>query len=106
MKRLRAELGPSAIDAQDAQLLALANEVQQELGGLALVAPSGPAANILIPVTFRQEAIELELFTAITTVGTPLDITLQELRVETFFPANSDSRSKLQSVVRRAVTQR
>jgi hypothetical protein len=30
----------------------------------------------------------LQLFTTIATLGTPLDITAQELRVESFFPMN------------------
>ena len=31
------------------------------------------------------------MFTTIMTIGTPQDITLQELRIETFFPADEHS---------------
>ena len=41
-----------------------------------------------LPITLRKEGIELKLFTAIATLGTPRDVTLHELRVETFFPAD------------------
>ena len=35
---------------------------------------------------FRKGNTELKLFTTIATLGTPQDITLQELRIECFFP--------------------
>ena len=37
----------------------------------------------------------MSLFTTITTLGTPLDITLQELRIETLFPADAASKEAL-----------
>lgn len=106
VKRLRAELGHDVADTQDAQLLALADEVHAEIRGKLTLADPSHAANILLPVSFRRGSIELDLFTAITTVGTPLDITLQELRIETFFPANPASRRTLERVVQRAVSVR
>ncbi len=41
-----------------------------------------------LPITLRKDGVELKLFTAIATLGTPRDVTLHELRVETFFPAD------------------
>ena len=41
-----------------------------------------------LPVTISKDGVELKLFTAITTLGTPHDVTVHELRVETFFPAD------------------
>jgi hypothetical protein len=38
-----------------------------------------------------MEDFELRLFTTIMTLGTPQDVTLQELRIETFFPADEGS---------------
>jgi hypothetical protein len=35
--------------------------------------------------------LDLRLFTTIMTLGTPQDVTLQELRIETFFPADQES---------------
>ena len=43
--------------------------------------PSGP----VLPLHFRKGEISLALFTTIATLGTPQDITLQELRIECFF---------------------
>jgi transcriptional regulator with XRE-family HTH domain len=103
-KRLRAELSGTFTDPQDAQVLALVSEVERELSGRAISAAPMPRESILIPVTFRRGAVELDLFTAITTLGTPLDITLQELRIETFFPANAPSRLTLERVLQQGNT--
>jgi len=95
VKRLRAELGAGA-DAQDQELLAIVKEAEAELGELgATPAPATPLEDILIAVTLLRDDTEVDIFTAITTLGTPLDITLQELRIETFFPANERSREVL-----------
>ena len=40
----------------------------------------------LLPVVFRKDGLERSYFSMVTTVGTPHDVTLQELRVESFFP--------------------
>ena len=45
-------------------------------------APNGP----VLPMHFREDGTELQLFTTIATLGTPQDITVQELRIESFFP--------------------
>lgn len=42
-----------------------------------------------LPISLRKDGIELKLFTAIATLGTPRDVTLHELRIESFFPADS-----------------
>jgi hypothetical protein len=49
--------------------------------------------DVLLPVHLRKDGIELRMFSTIMTIGTPQDITLQELRVETFFPADEPSES-------------
>ena len=45
-----------------------------------------------LPLSLRKDGVELNLFTAITTLGTPHDVTVHELRLETFFPADEASR--------------
>jgi hypothetical protein len=40
---------------------------------------------------FRKGNTSLRLFTTIATLGTPQDITLQELRVECFFPMDKET---------------
>jgi transcriptional regulator with XRE-family HTH domain len=48
-------------------------------------------ADILLPVAIKKGDLELRLFSTIMTLGTPQDVTLQELRIETFFPADEAS---------------
>jgi len=49
------------------------------------------AGDLLLPIHFRKDGLELRLFSTIMTLGTPTDVTLQELRIETFFPADAAS---------------
>jgi transcriptional regulator with XRE-family HTH domain len=50
----------------------------------AIDAATGP----VLPMHFRKGDISLQLFTTIATLGTPQDVTLQELRIECFFPTD------------------
>jgi MmyB-like transcription regulator ligand binding domain len=45
-----------------------------------------PSSGPVLPMRFRKGETSLSLFTTIATFGTPQDITLQELRIECFFP--------------------
>jgi transcriptional regulator with XRE-family HTH domain len=49
-------------------------------------APTELAMTPVLAMHFRKGKTDLRLFTTIATLGTPQDITLQELRVECFFP--------------------
>ena len=46
------------------------------------------ATSPVLPMHFRKGDVLLELFTTIATLGIPRDITLEELRIECFFPMN------------------
>lgn len=46
----------------------------------------------VLPMHFQKGGINLRLFTTIATFGTPQDITLQELRIESFFPMDEETR--------------
>jgi hypothetical protein len=41
---------------------------------------------------FAKGEVSLELFTTLTTLGMPQDATLQEMRIESFFPLNEATR--------------
>jgi transcriptional regulator with XRE-family HTH domain len=53
------------------------------------------AAGPVLAMHFRKGDISLQLFTTLATLGTPQDITLQELRIECFFPADADTATTL-----------
>ena len=46
------------------------------------------ASTPVLPLVLRRGGITARFFTTIATPGTPLDVTMQELRVESFFPAD------------------
>lgn len=58
---------------------------------MAQAAPSAGDGPVL-PMLFQKGQTELRLFTTIATLGTPRDVTLQELRVESFFPMDDETR--------------
>ncbi|MCK9925725.1 helix-turn-helix transcriptional regulator [Frankia sp. Mgl5] len=53
------------------------------------------ANGIIAPVRYRSPRGELSLFTTTTVFGTPTDVTVSELAVETFFPADAPTASLL-----------
>jgi len=50
-----------------------------------LTTPEGSQSPVL-PIHFRRDGTSLQLFTTIATLGTPRDVTLEEIRIEFFFP--------------------
>lgn len=55
---------------------------------LASQLPSGPTIDLILKKGGRR----LRFFTTVTTFGTPQDVTLQELRIESYFPADEETR--------------
>lgn len=45
----------------------------------------------VLPITFRLGDRTLRYFSAVTVLGTPQDITLQEIRIECFFPSDAQT---------------
>ena len=58
---------------------------------LAMSPAQSPEAPVL-PMRIEKGRTALQLFTTIATLGTPQDITLQELRIESFFPIDDTTR--------------
>ena len=44
-----------------------------------------------LAIEFQKDDLHLRFFSTLTSLGTPHDITLQELRVEAFFPADAET---------------
>lgn len=43
----------------------------------------------ILPIHFSKGPTQLKLFTTLATLGTPQDVTVQEIRIECFFPADA-----------------
>jgi transcriptional regulator with XRE-family HTH domain len=98
LARAERELGSIKDDAAAADLLTELREyagpaAQQRIGTRA------HAADLLLPIHIKKDDLELRLFSTLMTLGTPQDVTLQELRIETFFPADEASEQMWRKVV-------
>jgi transcriptional regulator with XRE-family HTH domain len=94
LARLRRELGGAHVrDSTDEALLKTIEPVWAKLGDPPSVSEPLP---MLITVRFRRGDLALNLFSIHATLGTQLDVTLQELRVEMFFPADEPSKRVLE----------
>jgi transcriptional regulator with XRE-family HTH domain len=54
-------------------------------------APSAGAGGPVLPMIFAKDDVTLQLFTSIATLGTPRNVTLDELRIENFFPMDEET---------------
>lgn len=52
----------------------------------------------VLPLELAKDGLRLRLFSTITTFGTPQDITTDELRVESFFPADAATAERLRQM--------
>jgi transcriptional regulator with XRE-family HTH domain len=60
----------------------------------------GPG-EIVVPLRVRHKGGELSFFSTVATFGTPLDVTLAELAIESFFPADANTAAVLRDGYRR-----
>lgn len=77
----------------DPALVALAAEVREyeTVQGLGPARPNGDAPTVVVPLTVDVAGTEVALFTTLATVGSPNDVTLDELSIELFYPADPAS---------------
>lgn len=76
------------------------SELHAELAGYPGVSLEAPrdevlGTEIVLPLRLREENHELAFFSTVSTFGTAVDITLSELAVEAFYPANARTAGRL-----------
>ncbi|HEY8302825.1 MAG TPA: helix-turn-helix transcriptional regulator [Jatrophihabitans sp.] len=71
----------------DARLIALEEELRDYPGGASGTAPERPG--VVLPLRLRVADRELALFSVEAHVGTATDVTVDELSIETFYPADA-----------------
>ena len=52
----------------------------------------------VIPLKLQWAGVDVQMFTTITTLGTPQDLTACELRIETYHPADAASDQMMRAV--------
>ena len=84
----------------DARLAALHREVRgyPRVAEVLDARPDPGAQELLLTVTLADPDGDLALHSALTTFGGPHDVTLAELAVESFFPADAATRERLQAL--------
>ncbi len=85
----------------DPELTALEQELHAYPGAGA--APGG-GDDLVVPLRVRTYAGELSLLSTVATFGTPLDLTVAELVIESFFPADETTAEALGSAPRNKAT--
>lgn len=88
--RLRRQVERSA----DPDLKRLLDDVSDWVPGGHLHEPVAPH-DVVLPIRLRLEGVELALFSITSVFGAPLDVTLDELAVEAFYPADPASAALL-----------
>ena len=78
--------------------------LRDELAGYAVEANDndvGPISGIAIPLILDTAAGRISFVSTVTIFGTPVDITLSELAIEAFFPADAESAELLRKLAAR-----
>jgi transcriptional regulator with XRE-family HTH domain len=89
-----ARLHRQAATTADPRLDGLHEELRGYPGGLADT-PPGPS--VMVPLRYRLGGTELALFSTTAVIGTPRDVTVDELAIEAFYPADTATASALQA---------
>jgi transcriptional regulator with XRE-family HTH domain len=84
----------------DAKLAELLREISAYPKPSRSVVPirEGDADEVVVPLQFETHAGRVSLFSTMTIFGSPVDVTLSELAIESFFPADSDSAALLRKI--------
>lgn len=90
LRQVRA-VGDASLQALHAELLALPAPQAADWDDLAT-----PDPDVVVPMRLQTPHGVLSVFSTITVFGTPVDVTLSELAVEAFFPADDVSRQLLE----------
>jgi transcriptional regulator with XRE-family HTH domain len=92
LARLRREIAVSA----DQRLIELLDELREYPGDKPDIEVPG-SGDVVVPLRIRTGVGELRLLSTVATFGTPLDVTVAELSIESFFPANPETAEALRS---------
>jgi transcriptional regulator with XRE-family HTH domain len=60
----------------------------------------GRAGAPFVTVHLRSPTLEVRLFTMLTSIGTPLDVTAEEIHIESYFPADDATEAVLRGLAR------
>ncbi|MBD1865304.1 MULTISPECIES: helix-turn-helix domain-containing protein [Trichocoleus] len=99
LQRLQRE---AIAEGESEQSKALLNELMSypDIVGVWHAAARVAQNTMLLTVHLKRGDLELQFFSTIATLGTPYDITLQELRIECLFPANDQTEHRWKQLLK------
>jgi transcriptional regulator with XRE-family HTH domain len=86
-------LDRQALTTGDPVLRALHDELRALPGGVQAGRPDG----VVVPLRYAADGQDLSFFSVTSVLGTPLDVTLDELAIESFLPADAATAAFLRS---------
>jgi transcriptional regulator with XRE-family HTH domain len=91
-------LGREAVTSGDPALAALHEELAAYPCDEPAHSPDLEAGAIAVPLRLRHDGGELSFISTVTTFGTALDVTVSELSIESFFPADAKTAEALRTL--------
>jgi transcriptional regulator with XRE-family HTH domain len=87
-----ARLWEEAASTQNPELTSLYEDVVQLKSNEGPLTSHIDSSLPIMSLTLKKGSMRAKFFTTITTLGTPLDLTTQELRIESLFPADEETK--------------
>jgi hypothetical protein len=91
LMRLRHDAATSG----DVELSSLLSEVESYPGMRGRATAEAARGSVILPLRLATRAGELSFFSTIATFGTPLDVTVSELAIESFVPGDESTRRRV-----------
>jgi transcriptional regulator with XRE-family HTH domain len=92
-------LARQAAGTGDPALDALRAELAGYPGGEERIDPDRPFGDVAVPLRLRTPRGELRFISTVTTFGTATDVTVAELAIESFFPADAATAAAMRALV-------
>ena len=90
-------LWDEVISTQNSELIALYNDISKLRSGKQPLEIQHDNNLPILSLSLEKDSATVSFFTTITTLGTPLDLTTQELRIEALFPADEETKQLFHS---------
>ncbi|MFO0740586.1 MAG: helix-turn-helix transcriptional regulator [Labilithrix sp.] len=95
IERSRREIARMGDDERAKKMLADLEAIPDLPRGRSVPAPPGGP---FLTAHLRKNGLEARIFTTISTIGTPIDATAEEIAIETFFPADDATAALMKSL--------
>ncbi len=89
---LLSRLWEEVVSTQNSELIALYKDISQLRSSDDSIDFEIDSDLPIISLILNKNSKKASFFTTITTLGTPLDLTTQELRIELLFPSNEETK--------------